>query len=126
MSQELILNWLNQLSESVKNRDIDSHMALVSRNVQVYGLPNQDDPVDYNGWLQRRRSEFSRNILDKLSYAKLKIKTITLRRVGFDVQETMQATDGKLITIEKNILLEQEDDQQWRVVEETIYNWKTG
>jgi len=123
MSQEFILNWLNRLSESVKNRDLESHMALVSKNVRVYGLPSQAT-VNYQGWKRRRQNEFSNNLLAGLSHSDLTIKTITLRRLGFNIKETMLASSGKKLIINKEIILEQEEDGQWRLVEEKIVNWK--
>lgn len=122
MSQELIINWLTRISESVKNRDLDTHMGLVSKRVRVYGIPNQE-PLGYQDWYRRRRNEFANNRLASLSYSNLNIKTITLRRLGFQVTETMRSTDGPQIEINKDILLEQEEDNQWRVVEETILQW---
>ena len=122
MSQELIRNWLKSMSDSVKNRDLESHMELVSKKVQLYGIPNQD-VLGYKDWYRRRRNEFNNNRLASLSYNNLNIKTITLRRLGFEVTEIMQASNGQQIQIDKEILLEQEEDKQWRVVEETIQQW---
>jgi hypothetical protein len=122
MSQELILNWLKRVSESVKNRDLDAHMALVSKNVRIYGIPNQEI-LGYRDWYQRRRNEFKNDRLASLSYKNLSIRTITLRRLGFSITELMQATNGQQIKIDKDIMLEQEEDKQWRVVEETIHQW---
>jgi len=123
MSQELILNWLKRVSESVEHRDLTAHMELVSKNVRVYGIPNQAS-LDYQGWYRRRRNEFNNNRLASLRYTNLNIKTITLRRLGFQVTEIMQATNGQQIEIIKDILLEREADNQWRVVEETIHQWQ--
>ena len=112
MSQELILNWLNRMSESVKNRDLETHMGLVSKKIKVYGIPNQET-LGYRDWYRRRRNEFNNNRLANLSYNNLNIKTISLRRLGFQVTEIMHATNGQQIQINKEILLEQEEDKQW-------------
>ena len=122
MSQELILNWLNRMSESVKKRDLDAHMALVSKKVLVYGIPEQAS-LGYYDWKRRRRNEFYKNRLASLTYSNLNIKTITMRRLGFQVTETMQATTGQKVLIDKEMILEQEADNEWRVVEETIKHW---
>ncbi|MDH3947997.1 MAG: hypothetical protein OEU74_03450 [Gammaproteobacteria bacterium] len=122
MSQELILNWLNRMSESVKKRDLNTHMGLVSKKVLVYGIPNQES-LGYFDWKQRRRNEFYKNHLASLTYSNLNITTITLRRLGFQITEVMQATTGLKIHIDKEIILEQEADNEWRVVEETIKQW---
>lgn len=122
MSQELILNWLDELSESVKLRDLQRHMSLVSKKVQVYGLPS-NAIVGYKGWLRRRKSEFHREILSGIKYDNLTLKTITLRRLLFQVTETMHARSGQRVIIQKEIMLELEEDEKWRVVEETIKGW---
>ena len=122
MSQELILNWLDRISESVKKRDLDAHMELVSKKVLVYGIPDQES-LGYYDWKRRRRNEFNNNRLASLTYNNLTIKTITLRRLGFLVTEIMQATTGQGVQIDKEIILEQESDNEWRVVEETVKHW---
>ena len=122
MSQQVILNWLDRLSDSVKKRDLDAHMGLVSKKVLVYGVPDQES-LGYYDWKRRRRNEFYKNRLASLSYSELTIKTITLQRLGFQITEVMQATTGQKVQIEKEIVLEHESDNEWRVVEETITNW---
>ena len=97
-------------------------MGLVSKKVRVYGIPNQES-LGYRDWYRRRRNEFNNNRLARLSYNNLNIKTISLRRLGFEVTEIMQATNGQQIQINKEIMLEREEDNQWRVVEETIKQW---
>ena len=76
MSQELILNWLDRMSESVKKRDLDAHMRLVSKKVLVYGIPNKES-LGYYDWKRRRHNEFYRNQLASLTYSNLSIKNIT-------------------------------------------------
>ena len=122
MSQQVILNWLDRLSDSVKKRDLDAHMGLVSKKVLVYGVPDQES-LGYYDWKRRRRNEFYKNRLASLTYSELTIKTITLQRLGFQITEVMQATTGQKVQIEKEIVLEHESDNEWRVVEETITNW---
>ena len=122
MSQEVIINWLNRMSESVRQRDLDAHMGLVSKKVLVYGVPNQES-LGYYDWKRRRRNEFYQNLLTSLTYSNLNIKTVSLRRLGFEITEIMQAISGQKIHIDKEIILEQESDNQWRVVEETIKHW---
>ena len=88
----------------------------------VYGIPNQGS-LGYYDWKRRRRNEFNTNRLASLTYSNLNIKTITLRRLGFQVTEIMQATTGQSVQIDKEIILEQEKDNEWRVVEENIKHW---
>ncbi len=123
MSQTIIGNWLEQLTRSVEKRDLDAHMRLVSERVQVYGLPG-GQIINYNQWKKRRYTEFSQAQLLALGYRLLNIRTITSRRLAFHVEETMQACNGMCVFIDKDIILELETDEQWRVVEENIHHWK--
>ncbi|MCG6887690.1 MAG: hypothetical protein LJE74_10815 [Proteobacteria bacterium] len=122
MSQELIVNWLNRVSETITQRDLDAHMALVSKQVKVYGIPGQA-LIDYRGWKKRRQYELEHDKLAGLEYRDLRIKTITLRRLGFEVTESMHGKNGRHIMIHKDVMLEQERDNEWRVVEETVRDW---
>lgn len=122
MSELDIKKWLSNISETVKARDLEGHMDLVSENVAVYGLPS-GKTLCYADWRERRKSEFKRNLIKNLNYDKLSIKNIGLRRLTFRIEEIMDGTNGDLAIIQKEIILEQEKDQKWRVVEETIKDW---
>lgn len=126
MEHELarIQRWLDDMSISVATRDLGAHMALVSPNVRVYGLPGKNDSIGYADWERRRRHELSSGLLSRLDYESVRIKTIALRRLVFSVTEYMHAQTGAVVEIEKNIVLEHEDDRCWRVVEEVIGQWK--
>lgn len=123
MSEIDIQTWLRNLTETVKAKDLDRHMDLVSENVVIYGMP-KGNTLNYQDWYSRRKSEFQRNILKDLSYHNVKVKTFGLRRLIFDVEEIMDGTNGDMAIINKQVILEQEQDQKWRVVEETIKKWK--
>lgn len=123
MAQHIAEDWLNALSDSVKNKDINAHMRLVSKSVHVYGIPNMDT-LKYQDWLYRRDNEFLNNKLLSLTYKIIRIKNDQLRRLGFEVEEQMAATDGNTVIISKDILLEREEDENWRVVEEKIHSWQ--
>ncbi|MCW8900231.1 MAG: hypothetical protein OQK75_03870 [Gammaproteobacteria bacterium] len=123
MSENDIRKWLSHITETVKARDLNQHMNLVSENVAVYGMPS-GKTLSYADWRSRRKSEFQRGLLKSLAYNNLKIKTIGLRRLIFDIEEIMDGTNGDMAIINKQVILEQDMDDAWRVVEETIKNWK--
>lgn len=123
MSELDIRKWLSNITETVKAKDLAKHMDLVSENVAVYGLPG-GKTLSYADWYTRRQNEFNRGLLKNLSYEKLQIKTIGLRRLIFNIEELMDASNGDLVIIDKSITIESEQDNKWRVVEENINNWK--
>lgn len=123
MSELDIQKWLSNITETVKAKDLQKHMDLVSENVVIYGMPG-GNTLNYADWYNRRKSEFNRSILKDLTYNNLKIKNFGLRRLIFNIEEIMDGTNGDMAFINKQVILEQEQDEQWRVVEETINNWK--
>ena len=123
MSELDIRKWLSNISETVESKDLEKHMELVSENVMVYGMPS-GKTLDYSDWRKRRESEFKRNLIKKLSYDNLQIKNFGLRRLIFSIQETMEGSSGDIALIDKQVILEQDESDEWRVVEETIKDWK--
>ena len=123
MSELDIQKWLSNVTETVNNKDLKKHMDLVSENVVIYGMP-KGNTLNYADWYNRRKSEFARNVLKDLSYHNLKVKNFGLRRLIFSIEEIMDGTNGDMAVINKQVILEQEQDEKWRVVEETIKDWK--
>lgn len=123
MSELDIRKWLSNITETVEAKDLDKHMDLVSENVMVYGMP-KGRTLNYADWRKRRKNEFQKDQIKSLAYNNLKLKNIGLRRIIFNVDEVMDGNNGDFAFIKKQIVLEQEQDNQWRVVEETIKNWK--
>lgn len=123
MTKNIAEDWLNAISASVKSRDINDHMRLVSKSVRVYGIPSIES-LNYQQWLYRRHNEFLHNRLLSLKYKIIRIKNDQQRRLGFEVEEQMMSTSGQVVIISKDILLEREEDDNWRVVEEKIHSWQ--
>ena len=57
-------HWLEELAFTAATGNLHAHMALVSRQVKVLGLPG-NKLVDYQGWKRRRHNEFSKRLLQK-------------------------------------------------------------
>lgn len=120
MSKLNIQNWLSQLSETAKNNDFESHMNLVSENFASYNKVSGQEQ-NYIDWRTQRKNVFQSGTLENLHYDKLSIKNVGLRRLSFRVEETLiKSSNDDSNTISKEIILEHENDQQWRMVEETI------
>ena len=123
MSELDIRKWLSNITETIEAKDLNAHMDLVSENVAIYGMPG-GKVLSYADWRSRRQSEFKRNLLKSVTYGNLKVKTFGLRRLIFDIEEIMDGSNGDMVIINKQVVLEEEQDNKWRVVEETIKNWK--
>jgi len=122
MSEIDIQKWLSDLTETAKNHDFEKHMDLISENITTYGMPS-GETLHYSGWQMRRKNELQSGLLKNLSYDKLVIKNLGLRRLKFNIEETLDGENGEHVVIHKEVLLEQEQDAKWRMVEETILDW---
>jgi len=118
-AREIAQNWLDELTFSAATLDLDAHMALVSRQVKVLGVPGLG-VIDYSGWKKRRRNEFGKRLLHSLSYRLHKILAQEENNILFTVVETMKSSQGLVITVDKAVKLRREDDGKWRVVQERI------
>jgi hypothetical protein len=123
MSELDIKKWLSNITETIKSKDLKKHMELVSKDVVIYGLPN-GKTLNYADWKKRRKNEFKHDLINSIKYDKLSVKNFGLRRLTFKIEEITDGANNALLVVNKEIILEQEDDNQWRVVEETIKNWK--
>ena len=122
-AEQIIRAWCLDLSNSVKQQDLDSHMRLVSERVQVYGMP-KTSTINYKEWKLRRQYEFNNNEILALNFIKTRLINCTQKRLRFHTDQTMLGKDGMMVRLDKNITLELEDDMIWRVVEEKINSWK--
>lgn len=122
MSKLNIQKWLSDLSETAKNHDFTKHMDLISKNISTYGMPN-GKVLNYEDWQSRRKNELQSGLLKNLRYDKMCIKNIGLKRLIFKVEEIMDSLNGDHVIIHKDIILEHESDDKWRMVEESIKDW---
>lgn len=98
-------------------------MSLVSERVQVYGMPSKD-AINFREWKHRRSNEFKKQEVLALNYGGIRVISSTVRRIRFQATEKLLGQDGKMVLLDKHIMLEKEDDQNWRVVEENIKSWQ--
>ena len=122
IAEHAVSAWCLRMSDSVKQADIAAHMHNVSRRVKVYGNPSKE-VIEYRDWKARRQFEFASGETLALNYQKVRLISSTQRRIRFATSETTVGKNGKMLVLNKNILLELETDGQWRVVEENISDW---
>ncbi|MDH5444936.1 MAG: hypothetical protein OEY52_05220 [Gammaproteobacteria bacterium] len=120
---QVIYSWQDAMAKTISEKDLPQHMELVSKKVEVFGNPSNKQ-INYAGWYKRRKNEFENETVICISYANTKIKTITLRRIIFNVNESIVGADGRIITANMDVILELEDDDKWRLVEQNIRSWK--
>jgi len=96
-----------------------SHMALISRDVSVYGVPGFD-VIGYEDWARQCQYEFDEGLLKRVSYEGLRMVTATPGNVLFKTTETVEGTDGTVNRQGLEILIRKEADGKWRVLQERI------
>ncbi len=111
--------WLEASARTANAKNHESHMNLISRKVQVFGIPGLE-VVGYNDWAKQCQHEFETGVLKNVSYTGIKVQVMTPGRVMFKTVETVEANDGTVQAHGVEIILEKEMDDKWRVVQERI------
>lgn len=119
-SQTIVTKWLADFAYSVSTRDLDAHMELVSEKVAVLGLPNAEK-IDYAGWMRRRRNEFNKKLLQRLTHSQPTVINSRSAFITFRVQEMLKDQKKNSIEVDKEITLHHEEDGKWRVIREQIF-----
>lgn len=119
MSEDIIKQWLNEVSRTVATKDLNAHLDLISRNVKLTGVPGFD-LIDYASWASQCQHEFSNNLIRSVAYNGLQVRATATNRIMFKTLETVTAADGTHNAQGIEVLLEKEPDGKWRVVQERI------
>lgn len=117
--KNIVQQWLNGISFSAATWNLDEHMELISRDVQVHGLPAVGI-VDYVGFKKRRHNEFHKKLLLSITYKGLELLESNGEHITFTVKETLKSTRGESFVLDKEIRLRRESDGKWRAVQEQI------
>ncbi|MBN4063325.1 nuclear transport factor 2 family protein [Cardiobacterium sp. AH-315-I02] len=113
------LEFLAVMAETANKLDFEEHMNLISKQVSVYGVPDFE-VISYDDWFRQCKHEFENKLLKKISYQGLNILAQTTDRVMFKSIETIEANDGSINSNGIVFIIQEEDDGQWRVVQERI------
>ncbi|MCW9025361.1 MAG: hypothetical protein OQK73_11880 [Gammaproteobacteria bacterium] len=119
MSEEIAKQWLTNAVTTANNKNYSAHMDLISKRVSLTGVPGFES-IGYDDWAAQCQHEFENNVLKSVRYDGLKLAASTDSRVMFKTFETVEATDGTINAQGIEVLLEKEDDGQWRLVQERV------
>ena len=117
MRRKVAEEWLERSAPTATAKDFEAHMNLISRRVQVHGVPGFD-VIGYDDRAKQCRHEFAAGMLKRVSYDGC--KGMTPGRVMFKTLETVEANDGTMNLNPLEVLIEKEPDGPWRVVQERI------
>lgn len=118
-SLRIAQQWLSRLAFSAATWNLDDHMELISREVQVHGLPAVG-VVDYAGFKKRRHNEFHKKLLLSITHKGVQLLESNGEHITFAVKETLKSTRGESFVLDKEIKLRRESDGKWRAVQEQI------
>ena len=119
MNTDDIKNFLQRMASTAIAMDHENHMNLISKKVQVYGIPGFDT-IGYEDWSAQCKHEFAQGLIRDVSYTGLRMITRTPVRIMFKTLETISTRDGTVNRMGIEVILEKESDGQWRIIQERI------
>lgn len=119
MQSQAAVDMLEALAATANGRDYERHMALISPEVQVFGVPGFE-VIGYADWARQCRHEFDHQLLRSVNYEGLKVIVATATAVLFKTVETVEGTDGTVNRHGVEILIKKEPDGVWRVSQERV------
>jgi hypothetical protein len=119
VAKETAERFLAERARTARERAYGAHMDLVSRRVQVFGVPGFER-LGYDDWARQCEHEFREGILKSVSYQGLKVLVDTPTRLMFKTLETVEASDGAVDSRGIEVVIELESDGQWRVTQERV------
>lgn len=106
-------------------------MTLISKKVEVYGIPGFET-IGYDDWYSQCENEFKEKLIKQVRYVSLKIINSTDTMIMFKTIEHIETIDNTksatgikiIITLESDHESDHESDdnanKQWRVTQERI------
>ena len=122
MSSEVnpvIARFLTQLAQTANAKDHAAHMALISKDLRVLGVPGFA-ALSYDDWFKQCAHEFADNILKSVTFEFLRSRAGHDSQQMFIVKEIIEATDGTVVKHTAEMLIELEADGNWRLRQERI------
>lgn len=109
MTLTTVETWLTRFVASALERDLAAHMAMISRDVLVFGVPGFET-LGYDDWYRQCEHEFPLGLLRELGYSKARIRTADDARILFTALETTRTADDGGGTQGVEMLLQREGD----------------
>jgi ketosteroid isomerase-like protein len=116
-AQDIIHDWMNSIAGTLINYDVTGHMALISKDVRVLGVPDLGT-IDYKDWAAQVAHEFDQKLIQTIEYRGDHLRAESPINIMFVTRETLTASDGTVVNNNLEVVLRKEDDGAWRVVQE--------
>lgn len=117
--QSIAEQWLKAVAYTVATNDVETHLDLFSHRLEVIGISKRGF-LHHEEWTQRRRNDMETRRLLRISHERFRLLAYDQRKLVFQVEETLKSTLGESYVLDKEVMLEQEPDERWRAVTETV------
>ena len=119
MSQVSVDDFMRRFVETAIEGDHAGHMAMISKDVAVHGIPGFQ-VIGYDDWSRQCAEEFPQNLIRAISYDGIQVTSQTDAVICFEALETIEARDGKVNRHRLEIFIAREADDEWRIVQERV------
>ncbi len=117
--EQIAQDWMDRSRQTIATYDHAAHMNLISKNVQVFGIPGFE-VIGYDDWHAQSAHEFQQKLIQSADYAGLKVRHGSDTQIMFVTMETITASDGSVDSHPLEAVLSKEDDGQWRVTQQRL------
>ena len=117
--QKIAEQWLTHAAETASQKDLNSHMGMISKRISVEGVPGFDT-IDYDIWYRQCRHQFENAMIKSIAYKGFNFVSATETQINFTIYEMVVGADGTLNEQIVEMSLEKEEDEQWRLVHERV------
>ncbi len=113
MTDDVVQDWLANFRQTALARDLEGHMAMISPQVTVFGVPGFDT-LEYEDWYKQCSHEFPQGLIVALDYSRIAVRTANELQILFKALETTATAEGGQISQAVEMLL-QRDEDSWRL-----------
>ena len=119
LKKDIIENFLTEMAKTASQHDLEKHMNLISKEVEVFGVPGFET-ISYDDWFRQCESEFKEKLIETVSYETIDIIDSAESVIMFKTIEHIETKDNTKNTTNVLIAITLEDDGKWRVTQERI------
>ena len=117
--KDIIENFLTEMAKTASQHDLEKHMDLISKEVEVFGVPGFET-ISYDDWFRQCENEFKEKLIETVSYENIDILDSTESVIMFKTIEHIETKDKKKNTTNVLIVITREDDGKWRATQERV------
>jgi len=116
---QIAQEWLDASALTATNKQFEEHFNLISKKVRVTGVEGFES-IGYDDWARASKKDFEENVIVSVSYNGMEMNATNDTQIMFKTVEMISVNDGTKRTHGIEVLLEQEDDGVWRVIQERV------